>query len=57
MRKQNLPTPLFAELLGFFGLSLPALTPSWCFLGYKHIQANQSARFKRVICGADTDLA
>lgn len=57
MRRQNLPTPLFAELQGFFGLGLPALTPSWCFLGYKHIQTNQSARFKHGFCGADTYLA
>lgn len=53
MRRQNLLTPLFAELQGFSGLGFPALTPSH-FLGYQHIQANQSAKFKHGICGADT---
>lgn len=57
MRRQNLLTPLFVELQGFFGLGLPALTLSWCFLGHQHIQANQSAGFKHGICGADTHLA
>lgn len=33
-----------------FRLSLPALTSLSCFLGYQHIQANQSARFKHGIC-------
>lgn len=56
MRRQNLLKPLFAELQGFFGLDLPALTPSWCFLGRQHIEANQSARFKHGICSADTYL-
>ena len=56
MGRQNLLMPLFAELWFSFGLGLSALT-SLCFLGYRHIQENQSARFKHGICVTATYLA
>lgn len=55
MRRQNLLTPLFAELQGLFRLGFPALTPS-CFLGHQKTVNQSFTKFKHGVCGAGTYL-